>query len=223
MDKVQQIQANRMLCLNKLGCHATYYESRNRGITTLHNPALLLFALNIYFVVQQGLNNSQAFHQSHTRQGRSWWPARAGMPPPSPEADRLVPTPPTWTSHRGSQTEGNHTEEHYTPIFVCLLNVYLVRFQYGVSSSGSWHTWPSMTVQAPGTLSWPRIQLWMASAGWARSTWGTKRHVSQHADGSHSVSDHVTSISENEKEAKQLAATIWGTRGKAMLETKPLH
>lgn len=43
------------------------------------------------------------------------------------------------------------------------------------------HTWPSMTVQAPGTLSWPRIQLWMASAGWARLTYGTELHRSQHA------------------------------------------
>lgn len=31
------------------------------------------------------------------------------------------------------------------------------------------HTCPQASVQAPGTLSFPRIQLWMASAGWSQS------------------------------------------------------
>ena len=71
------------------------------------------------------------------------------------------------------------------------------------------HTWPSMTVVAPGTLSWPRIQLWMASAGWAMLTWGTERHRSQNADDSDSFSDQVAYISENEREAQQLVRDTW--------------
>lgn len=35
---------------------------------------------------------------------------------------------------------------------------------------GHFPTSPLMTVQAPGTLSWPRIQLWMTWAGCARLT-----------------------------------------------------
>lgn len=65
--------------------------------------------------------------------------------------------------------------------------IYICRWKFQLISSvcvflySRKHTWLSMTVQAPGTLSWPRIQLWMASADWARLTWWKKTCLSKHA------------------------------------------
>lgn len=49
-----------------------------------------------------------------------------------------------------------------------------------------WFTWPSTSAQAPGTLSFPRIQLWRASADWFQS-------ICKHAFTSHHSSSTVYS------------------------------
>lgn len=119
----------------------------------------------------------RTFHRCRRAPGLTWWRWRGGwlQGPPG-----LVPSlqhrcPPDW-SHRKLLSAETGRESSLRSVQVLQRDLMSDQNQSkGSKTSKLWRmasamtTCPSTSAHAPGTLSFPRIQLWIASADWFQS------------------------------------------------------